>query len=405
MRTHAIASLSSSRPVLVALVAALVAAAGCSSGADADPAPADTTCHPSPPSATDPFAVDRDPTSAEVKLARAIADRYVAEHDPKSLAWDWGEGVLMASMVDLHRVTGEARYRDYYRAWLDQRISRGYSITSSDRCPPADTAIALDVATCEPRYREVVDDVRRYLDEAAPRTSEGGISHMGTVPGFAPQLWVDSLFMFGDFLVRAGEAYGDRRALDTFDEQLGIFAAHMQDPKTGFFTHAYAYPGTQDAGVFWARGNGWVLASAADRLRVAQLRGEGADGVREPFRKLADAVLAAQDPATGLFWTVVNRPGETYLETSATALFAFGLARGYRAGALDDSVLPAVRLALDGLRSRLREDETGRPIVTGVSGPTGVGTFENYARIAVVDDLHFGVGAVVLALLEASGLP
>lgn len=376
-----------------------------SGGGGADAGSADGSgCVPTLPSTSDAYAVERDPSSTEVTLARAVADRWIAEHPPDALAWDWGDGVLLASMVELHRVTADARYLAYLRAYLDARIAHGYKVQLSDACPPADAAIAADLATCTPSYRKVVDDVRTYLYEQAKRTSDGGISHMGSIPGLAPQLWVDSLYMFGDVLVRAGEAYGDAKALATFDEQQRIFASHLQDATTGFFVHAYGAAPAQDPGVFWGRGNGWALASAADRLRVAKARAEAVDDVAASYAKLAAAVVGAQDATTGLWWTVVNRPGETYLETSASALFAYGLSRGRRAGALDASVVPVVRRAIDGVRARLRDDDEGRPVVTGISGPTGVGDFQHYAEVALVDDLHYGVGAVVLALVEASGL-
>lgn len=101
----------------------------------------------------------------------------------------------------------------------------------------------------------------------------------------------------------------------------------------------------------------------------------------------------------------MNRPGETYLETSAAALFAFGLARGWRYGFLGDEVLPVIARAMQGVRSRIVTNVEGQPVVTGVSGPTTAGGFALYASIAQADDLPFGIGAVLYALLETSGLP
>src|SRR5207237_4524839 len=141
--------------------------------------------------------------------------------------------------------------------------------------------------------------------------------------------------------------------LDLYGSQYRIFARDMQDAASGFFVHGYAWPGPQDAGVFWGRGNGWVVASAADYLRVRAARGEMDEEARGSFVRLAAAVMAAQDPATGLFWTVVNRPGVAYLETSATALFALGLARARRARVLDASALASVSRAMDGVRARI----------------------------------------------------
>jgi unsaturated rhamnogalacturonyl hydrolase len=60
---------------------------------------------------------------------------------------------------------------------------------------------------------------------------------------------------------------------------------------------------------------------------------------------------------------------------------------------------------MEGVKSKVVNDENGEPKVTGVSGPTMAGTFADYKGIAVEDDLPYGVGAVILSLIETSGLP
>jgi unsaturated rhamnogalacturonyl hydrolase len=348
--------------------------------------------------------VDRNPASESVALAKAIADRTLATHESTKLSWDWGEATLMFSLVELYRVTGEQRYRDYYRSWIDYHVGRGYFITMSDRCPPALAALALYEETCDPAYRKVVDDILEYLYDVAPRTEQGGISHMGTVTIFGETLWVDSLFMFGNVLTRFGGLTGNDRALSEFSFQYGIFASLLQQ-EGGLFTHAYGWPGPQDEGVFWARGNAWVTAAGYEYLSVRAARGQTDDAVALSLRRQVEGIVATQDDATGLWWTVMSRPGEIYLETSATALFAMGMARGYRLGLLDGSVVPVIERAMEGVRGKIVLDDQDRPVVTGISGPTTVGQFKDYASVALGEDISYGVGAVILALLETSGLP
>jgi unsaturated rhamnogalacturonyl hydrolase len=391
------------RITLVAALATLGASAvGCSSGSSGGARP--VACTPIAPAPTDAFARAHAPDSPDIALARAIADRWLAVHRPEDATWDWGDGVQLGALMELHRVTGDARYRDHVQRFLDTQIANGYEIVTSDRCPPALSALVLYGETCDAKYRTVVDDLQHYLDAAALRTADGGISHFGTLDAFGATLWVDSLYMFGQVQIRRGELWDDPAALELYGSQYRIFAGHLQDPASGWFVHAYQWSGAQDPNVFWGRGNGWVVATAADYLRVRAARGESDPEVRASFVRLAQAVVAAQDAKTGLFWTVVNRPGETYLETSATALFALGLARARRAGVLDATALDVVHRAMDGVRSRIVNDAQGRPVVTGISGPTSVGQFKDYAAVPLKDDVHFGVGAVILALIEVSGL-
>jgi len=210
--------------------------------------------------------------------------------------------------------------------------------------------------------------------------------------------------MFGNVLTRWGEVADDRAALDELAGQFAIFADLLQ-AEGGLLKHAHGTVLTQEDDVFWGRGNGWVTASGFDHLRVRRNRGEAAPAVLAAVRRQVDAVLPLQDPDNGLWWTVLNRPGESYLETSAAALFAFGLARGWRYGWLDDEVLPAVHRAVAGVTSRVVRDEEGAAVVTGTSGPTNPGTFRYYSGVETADDLPYGVGAVLLALVETSGLP
>lgn len=361
-------------------------------------------CDPDTPPDSACYAAKRDPSSEGVALAVAVARSFLARHEAASLAWNWEEAVGMFALTELTRVTGDARHRDYVGAWLDHHIGHGYTIVTSDTCAPALPALALLADTGDARYRTVVDDALSYLYEVALRDDEGGINHLGTTDLAGVTLWVDSLFMFGMFLSRYGEWADDPRARDEVAAQIALFTRRLQD-ESGLYAHAWNWVIPQDEGVFWARGNAWVAAATAEYLRVRRNRGESDSEVEEAFSRLIRAVLAAQDPATGLWWTVVNRPGETYLETSASALFAWALARSWRYGVAGDEVLLPVARAVRGLRTRLRADLRGRAIVTGVSGPTGVGGFDQYANVPLEDDLPYGMGAVVLALIETSGLP
>jgi len=394
------------RPVLASLWAlALPCLPGC--GSDDDPAgPQLPPCEPHVPGPDDPFAQAHDPDSAQIALASSVAARFAADNVATDLTWDWGEGTAMYGFTELYRVTAEPDLRAFYAAWIDHYRSGGYQhlITSSDRCPPALSALALYTETCDLGYRTIVTDTLHYLNEEALRTPDGGINHLGTNDLFGVSLWVDSLFMFGNVLTRWAEHADDDAALDEYHDQFLIFAAHLQSD-SGWFKHAHDWPlADQEDDVFWARGNAWVTAATYDYLRVRQARGEQDAAVEQAIARQVEAIVAAQDPQSGLWWTVVNRPGETYTETSASALFAVGLARGYRHGLLDAEVLPVIDAAMQGVTDRLVDDGGAGHVVTGVSGPTMVGDFDYYAGIETDDGIHYGVGAVILALVETSGL-
>jgi unsaturated rhamnogalacturonyl hydrolase len=358
-------------------------------------------CEPGTPPDWACFADKRDPGSENVALALAIADRQIALHAPEELAWIWEDAVLMLAMVDLYRVTGEERIEDYYRAWMEHHIEAEYKLGTSDTCVPAAVAIALYESTGEEKYQVVVQEALTYLYEEAKRTEAGGISHLGIVE--IVTLWVDSLYMFGNVLYGWGEAADDGEALDLYGEQYVLFAAELQD-SGGFFTHASDWIIPQTPGAFWARGNSWVAVSGYQYLRIRAHRGESDPAVAEIAGKLLQAAVDAQDPGTGLWWTMLNAPGEIYLETSASALFASAMARAWRYGYVGDEILAPLALAMDGVRARIVDHGEG-PVVTGISGPTSADKYEVYAEVPLEDDLPYGIGAVIYALVETSGLP
>lgn len=60
---------------------------------------------------------------------------------------------------------------------------------------------------------------------------------------------------------------------------------------------------------------------------------------------------------------------------------------------------------MSGVLARVIEDADGQPVVTGISGPTSADKLDVYLTVPLADDLPFGIGAVILALVETSGLP
>jgi unsaturated rhamnogalacturonyl hydrolase len=350
------------------------------------------------------YAERRTPPGDAIALARAIADRYIEVYPAAGLGWTWEATVLMAGMYELYRATRDARYLGYMKDWMDADIASGYVMWSSDSMSPAQTAAYLYMETGDPKYKVVVDDAFHYLDEVATRTEDGGINHWGVAEFPGATLWLDSLFMFGELMTRWGEFAPDPARLDEYGEQFRVFTKHLQS-EGGLYVHAYGYGKPVDTDIYWGRGNGWIAASGYDYLRARRNRGEADAEVEAALAKQAKAIAATQDPATGKWWIVLNRPGETYLETSTGALFAYGLARGWRYGYLGDEVLPVIARAIDGVRAGLTMDAGGRPVVSGVSVGTEAGTFDYYASLPVADDLGYGVGAVILALVETAGIP
>jgi unsaturated rhamnogalacturonyl hydrolase len=350
-------------------------------------------------------------------LATELADQWIADEPAEDQYWDWMDAVYMLGFVALAEAEAEAGagegYLDYPTAWVDTYYDEVESAQrfpdASDRVVPNTVAAELMRLTGEDSYPACIDNVELYL-ETAPRSDDGAILHWGTHLPDRRELLIDSLFMIGSFLLSRYHSTGDEAYLDLFTEQLAIFDTLLRDDAEGLFIHAWDDEDDvripDGEATYWARGNGWILAVTAWYLDVAPDDHADRAYVEQIYLGEVDAFVRYQD-GTGLMYTVLNRPGEgdNYLETSSTALFATGVARGLRLGVLDETTYrAALAAAIDGIRGQIVQDADGHLTTVGTSYGTVPTTFDNYVLIPLVDDLNLGVGTVLMALAEADGL-
>ncbi len=206
--------------------------------------------------------------------------------------------------------------------------------------------------------------------------------------------------MFGVVLTRLGYLTGENKYFDLITDQVEIFASLLQDKEEGLFRHAWIggeqVPQEQ---VFWARGNGWVLTSLTELLSVLPSEHPNRSKVMDIYSQLVDAVAGYQD-TSGLWYTVMNRPGETYLETSASALFTYSLAKGINQGLIGEEYLPNIQAGIEGLKQKIYIDDEGNLILSGTSTGTQPGGFDDYNSVKLRDNVSYGIGAVILAFCE-----
>ncbi|MDX1733568.1 MAG: glycoside hydrolase family 88 protein, partial [Halioglobus sp.] len=255
-----------------------------------------------------------------------LADASVQRHRPERLKWMWGEALYTYSLHLLDEALGESRYLDYICAWLDHHIDKGYRVDQSDTMAPGLTAFAAWRRTGKERYREVVERVVDYLRNS-DRVLDYMPNHLGSSPEgrlYPKSVWVDSVMMYGVFAGWYGREAGDDEIYDFARRQPALFARYLQDPKDKLFYHCYwtraghTYPKRK---IFWGRGNGWVIAGLPLTIDHFQDGSAEREQAIDILRETSAALLPYQRE-DGYFETVFNRPGKTYIESSATALIA-----------------------------------------------------------------------------------
>ena len=344
-------------------------------------------------------------TGRPIERIRALADATVSRLPPESLSWDWGPGLLLYALARLDAHDGTHRYEAYLRRYFAHHLRQGVpTIDWSDHCAPGLAALELYRQTGDASYRSVGEAVARYLLQTKPTTA-GGLNHFGTSWFswvYPTSMWVDSLMMYDVFAARWGKFAPDPNCSRFAGEQMLDFARVLQNPHTGLWKHAWMVPWQRPVPgdeVYWLRGNGWAMASLPEVLDVLP----AASPVRGPltmiYRRTAEGLLPYQGP-TGLWSTVLNRSDRTYLETSGTALCAYGLLRGVQQGVLDPAMGSAGERAFLGVLDRLqaRPDGPSMPETSGNTMPYGL---FGYSVIPQQHDTPYGLAALILAGIAA----
>ncbi len=124
----------------------------------------------------------------------------------------------------------------------------------------------------------------------------------------------------------------------------------------------------------------------------------------------AKAMFGIQDPATGLWYQVVNfpdRPGN-YRESSVSAMLVYTFSKAVHKGYLDSDYLSAAGRAYRGLLANMiKVDGSGRLTLEGICSVAGLGnkpyrdgSFEYYVGEKIASNDFKGVGPFILAALE-----
>ena len=344
--------------------------------------------------------------------------------------WDYTTGLFSFSLLKLAEQTGDAAMTAYAAKLVESYIQPDGRIATYK---PEE--YNLDMVTSgralQLRYDQTKDErlkpalvLLRHQLATQPRTSEGGFWHKQRYPS---QMWLDGLYMGSPFLAHYGKTFQEPAAFDDVAKQLLLVDRHTYDPRTGLFYHAWdekrvqswADRQTGHSPNFWGRAVGWYAMALVDCLDDLPPTQPEIEAINEILRRAADGLARHQDPASGLWWQVLDqggRPGN-YLESSASSMMVYALAKGINRGYLSrEKYLPVVLRGYAGLvRDCLRTGPDGRVNLTRVCEVAGLGytassgrprdgSFGYYVSEPVVENDLKGVAPFLLAGLEVQQL-
>lgn len=359
-------------------------------------------------------------------------DRLIEEGSPQNPVWNiefirqkkkpsfnYIDGCMMISLINLYKKTGEEKYFDFVKNYIDFFLTDDGDILyydkeeyNLDNVNEGRVFFDLYEKTGDEKYKKAAYKLFNQLIDQ-PRTKEGNFWHKKIYPN---QVWLDGLFMAQVFSYRFQANFGKCDYSDVIN-QFRTVERVMKDSSTGLYYHGYDSSKKMfwcdERGLsknFWLRATGWYLAALSD---VTSYMEDGA--VKTEFsaylKNAVDSVLNFMDQDSGMFYQVINmvdRPGN-YLETSGSALIAYAILKGANSGVLDKSYLAVGKKIFDGIVNKYFKENNGVIELNGICLVAGLGpesnlrrdgSFEYYISEPVVSTDAKGVAPFILAYVE-----
>ncbi|BDG36148.1 glycoside hydrolase family 88/105 protein [Saccharococcus caldoxylosilyticus] len=325
------------------------------------------------------------------KKVRDAIDRVVDRTFKMDFAWDWPAGVAFFGVAESYEATGEEKYLQQLKSWMDEQLEDGLPPLSVNASSIGHILLSLYKSTNEEKYLDHAVQIADFLLHDAEKFADGILQH--TVNGeknmFPQQAWVDTMFMAAYFLLRIGHML-ERE--DYFNFALKQYHGHeqfLQDDNTNLYYHAWDHlKQNHMSGVFWARGNSWAAYSMARALELIKVQHPSYMVIEGSLRDLLSALVRLQSDS-GLWHTVLTDP-TSYLETSGSAGIAAAL---LTRGKLYNKY---IQKSIDAILAQIKEDGS----VMNVSAGTAVMNDANgYKEVPYKRVQGWGQG-LVLAFLS-----
>ncbi len=339
----------------------------------------------------------------------------------KTQVWNYELGVLLQGMSAAWYHTADGAYFHYIKDAIDPLINPDGSISTYK---PENNALddlllgrellLLHGVTQDAKYYKAATILREQLN-THPRTGDGGLWHKQRYP---QQMWLDGLYMAEPFYAQYAVTFHEPQDFADITKQFVLMEEHARDAKTGLLFHGWdetkqqrwADKTTGMSPNFWARGMGWYMMALVDTLPYYSKDDPGREKLLAILQRLATAVVKYQDKDSGLWYEVVDKPHAkgNYLESSASCMFTYALAKGVRLGYLSPAYSAKASIAYQGiLKKFVSVDADGMVSLTDTVKAIGLGTdavhdgsYSYYVSQEVVSNDPKGIGAFLMASTE-----
>ncbi|HVS53476.1 MAG TPA: glycoside hydrolase family 88 protein [Opitutaceae bacterium] len=363
-----------------------------------------------------PTRVVNKKTGAEITdFSTPVADAAAARSAANFSLLAYEMGVVHAGLIQAAEVTGDPAFTaitqrhlqfiadrlPYFRAQEEKfHLERANSFAGLLDPRALDDCGSMCAALIRARLAHLGPDLKPSID-----TWSDWIAHKqfrladGTLARQRPQaqsLWSDDFYMSIPALAEMGRLTGDRAWFDDAVKQVVQMSAREFNPALGIYTHGWNANNPDAPQFYWGRANGWPVLAMCDLLDVLPKDHPGRERVLAQLRAVLRGVAQYQS-GQGLWHQLLDR-NDTYLETSATAMFVYGYAHAINRGWISPTTYGSIAQAgWCGLTTRINAQ--GQVEGTCVGTTFASDPIYYYYRPTSVNALH-GYGPTLLAGAE-----
>jgi rhamnogalacturonyl hydrolase YesR len=290
--------------------------------------------------------------------------------DFRLTSYEWG--VTYAGMLSATEATGDAKFTAYTKKRLEfiataapafnnlyQQMPKNSNPLRQVVSPKAlDDAGAVCAANIRllrtggsPMLRPVIDRYINYIFTSEHRLADG------TLGRNRPQkntLWLDDLFMGVPALAQMGKLTGEAKYFDDAVKQVLKFSERMFNKNLNVYMHGWVEDMKEHPEFHWARANGWALMAMTELLDVLPTNHPGREKVLQQLQ-LHIKGLAPLQSGKG-FWHQLLDKTDSYLETSATAIYTYCMAKAINKNWIDAKAnAPMVLLAWNAVSTKVND--------------------------------------------------
>lgn len=337
---------------------------------------------------------------------------------PQKFKWNWMKASLLYTMVKQYDYADKDEqkiYLDYVEKAMSKYLKRANGIVPNAVASGVGMAFLYRItkenqsAELAGKYKKACDNIYKdYLK--IKRTKEGAVSHLLA----HKELWDDTVFMVGQFLLEMYKATGDEKYLDEFFKQISLHREKLQVKEYGLWVHGYdqqkkghfsfgsqmnwADKTTGKSAEIWGRGNGWVVVTLSDALETMPKTNPNWNVLAGYLKEMIVHLPELQNKENGHWYQLTVLPNEpkNYIESSSTAMFAYGISKALQLGIVtDDAYKNSIQLAYNGLKNYSIQQKGNYITTKNVCKGTSIGDRKYYLNRGTDDEKPYSIGMFI----------